>query len=350
VHRFHLLIVTFLLGCGAKSGLVVEERSTDGADLGSPPDGSPLDSGVARPPRACPSRPRPVDLVFVTDTSGSMIDELATLADEVPTFLLDLLQPPDRDGDGVADWPAVEDLQVAVAPTGLGGELSTTGDMGRSECAGSYPIFHRLQPGGEVLASAERISCVATTTYTRSDEAMFGTVARALLPSSSMFRVPGGPNLGDRAHRGFLRAGSLLVLLFITDEDDATPCVVDTSPECALVDCRMVGMRRECRTESRVDAYVDMIRSLRPAEDLFVGTLAGAPVDATTEEAILESFEAVSPTSSLCRNGLLSGLAAPRMARFTFALGGAYRSICSESYGALTQPLAERVGRRACAP
>ena len=321
-------------GCGAKTGLATNER--DAATSVPVPDG-------------CTVPPRPVDIVFVTDTSGSMQEELTALADQIPSFLLGLARPPDADRDGVPDWPAVTDLHVAVAPTGLGGAFATEGDPERPECDGSYGPYQSLA-SGEVERLGRAVSCVATNMYPRSDEALLGTVARALLPSGAPLRVPAGPNLGDGAHRGFLRPGSVLVVLFLSDEDDETRCTLEEDPSCEEECFSIAGGGRECFGSGRLTAYIDALRSLRRPADLLVGTLAGAAEGAATESEVLESFEGVRPTSFVCRRGLRTGLPAPRLARFTFELGGEYRSVCSESYEELTQAVVERVRRRVCVP
>jgi hypothetical protein len=313
---FGALAMTALVGCGARTDLASAEN----------------DASV-RLRDDCIEAPRPVDILFVTDTSGSMNEELAALAEQVPAFLLSLTRPPDRDGDGRLDWAPIDDLHVAVAPTALDGELATQGDPDRTDCGATFPIFQPL--GDDVEQVAAATSCLATNTYARSEETLLSTAARALLPSDDPIRFAAGPNLGDTAHRGFLRAESLLVLLFITDEDDASGCPAGTG---------------DCMGRARWDAYVDVFRTLRPEGDLLVGTLAGAPAGATTEAEVLASFEGLRRTSFVCNDGLLRGLPAPRMARFTFGLGGEYRSICSDSYAALTEAVADRVGARACVP
>ncbi|MBO6935752.1 MAG: hypothetical protein JJ863_12280 [Deltaproteobacteria bacterium] len=314
------------------------------------------DSSVSHPeadasaplPEGCTETPRPVDILLVTDTSGSMIEELETLADQIPDFLLGLANPPDRDGE--PEWPPVRDIHVGVAPTGLSGSLATRGDPERGECRTSYSPFQSMSPGTDVTEVANAVSCVATNTYSRSDEALLGTMARALLPSDHPLHPPAGPNLGDTENRGFLRPGSILVVLFITDEDDETRCTLGDDPACDE-ECRVFpGPMTFCDGPGRLEAYVDALRSVRPPEDLLVGTLAGAAPAATSETEVFESFEGVRPTSFVCSDGLRRGQPAPRIARFTFDLGGEYRSICSETYAALTGAIAERVGARVCAP
>jgi len=187
-----------------------------------------------------------------------MQDEIASLAEQIPRFLRDMLEPPDLDGDGRADWAAVEDA-------------------------------------------------------------------------------------------GFLRDDSLLVLLFITDEEDESACTGAPGDEC-IEHCVTIAGRTLCRAPvGSVDQYVEGMRRLRDdPTQLVVGSLAGAPVETLDPEEILRATLESNPFRAICRNGALSGLPAPRMVDFTQQLEGLFLSICSEGYEALVAPIAARVGRLAC--
>ena len=353
----HSFVLLSLIACGSKSGLSegpgtrsVAPSRPDAFVPPSPPDMGPVDAFVPtdgeppRPPRPCRSRAQPVDLLFVLDSSGSMEDEIGTLAEQIPRFLRDLLQPPDLDGDGSADWAAVEDLHVAVAPTGRNGEFGTIGDRDRSECRPGYPIFHEYSRGDDIEAFSTDVSCVATT-LSGGGEALFSTALRALLPSTSSFPVNG---MGDTRHAGFLRDDSLLVILFMTDEEDESICTEAPDDAC-ITHCVTVGGVTFCRPRTgSVSKYVEGMRLLRGGDQLVVGSLAGAPTDTMDTDAILEATLAANPFSAICRNGVLSGLPAPRMVDFTQQLDGLFLSICAEGYEALVAPIAARVGRLAC--
>jgi len=362
LHRFNLGITlvaaSLLAACGSKSGLSDaprEERPVEptrpDAFVPVPPDlGRPIDAFIPpdgeppRPPRPCRSRAQPVDLLFVIDSSGSMQDEIASLAEQIPRFLRDLLEPPDRDGDGRADWAAVEDLHVGIAPTGLAGQLGSQGDPGRAECASSYPLFQSYRRGDDVERLANDVSCVATSIVS-GGEALFSTALQALLPSSTPFPIRG---MGDTRHAGFLRPESLLVLLFMTDEEDESRCTGAPDDEC-IEHCVTLAGRTFCRPPTgSVEKYVEGMRLLRSGDQLVVGSLAGAPTDTMDPDAILEATLTANPFSSICRNGALSGLPAPRMVDFTQQMDGLFLSICAEGYEALVGPIAERVGRLAC--
>lgn len=313
-------------------------------DLSVPlPDGDP-----PRPPRPCRSRAQPVDLLFVIDSSGSMEDEIESLSSQIPRFLRDMLEPPDLDGDGRADWAAVEDLHVGVAPTGRNGELASQGDPSRDECRASHPIFQAYRRGDDIDRLAEDVSCVATTRFTGS-EALFSTALRALLPQATTFPLPAGGAMGDTRHAGFLREESLLVLLFITDEEDESACTGAPDDEC-IEHCVTIAGRTLCRSPvGAVDKYVEGMRLLRAdPSHLVVGSLAGAPTDTVDPDEILSATLEANPFRPICEDFPLAGLPAPRMVEFTQQLDGLFLSICAEGYEALVGPIAARVGRLAC--
>ena len=313
-------------------------------DLGPPDSFVPHVDDPPRPPRPCRSRAQPVDLLFVLDSSGSMVDELASLDEQIPRFLRDLLAPPDLDGDGSADWAAVEDLHVAIAPTGRSGELADRGDRDRSECGARYPLFQTYRRGDDIEEFATDVSCVATSRSSGS-EALFSTALRALLPSTAPFPLEG---MGDTRHAGFLRPDSLLVILFMTDEEDESRCT--GAPDDACIEhCVTIAGRTFCREPTgSVSKYIEGMRLLRPDDQLVVGSLAGAPLGTTDPDAVLAATLTANPFLPICRNGPLSGLPAPRMVDFTQQLDGLFLSICSEGYEALVGPIAARVGRLAC--
>src|SRR5690348_2498849 len=60
-----------------------------------------------------------VDLLFVVDNSGSMSEEQASLANQIPR-LVNVLASGDADADGTPDFPAVPSLHVGVISTDMG--------------------------------------------------------------------------------------------------------------------------------------------------------------------------------------------------------------------------------------
>lgn len=350
----------FLCGaCGAKSALEIPPapRLADASrDAPVPPDARAPDARDAaiadtrtadgdfpRPPRPCRSRSQPVDVVLVLDNSGSMVDEIAALAEGVPSLLRDMLQPPDRDGDGVADWAAVEDLHFAVTSTASGGSFLTVGDEERPECRRTYPTFHEFRRG-DVDAFLLDASCVSSPrTAGSSGEALFSAALRGLLPSATSFPTGG---LADTTNAGFLRDESLLVVIFLTDEEDSSPCF--SGRDCTQ-HCVEAAGRIFCGPEvGSVAEYRSGFRLLRPTDEMVLSLIAGMPPGVTDPEEILRISLETTPVSSICRSGFRSGLAAPRMVELTLDFDGILHSICNETYTDLVAQVAERVGRTAC--
>lgn len=170
--RIALLGWFCVFGCGAKSALEVEPTETRDATIDTSTDTStdaPFDASIdvslfdvrpdtafdagddpARPPRRCRERPQPVDVLLVLDSSGSMLHDIPAIAVEVPELLRNLVQPPDLDGDGRADWAAVEDFHFAVALTADDGEFNRRGDRERPRCLPGiepYEPWQRYQRG-----------------------------------------------------------------------------------------------------------------------------------------------------------------------------------------------------------
>jgi hypothetical protein len=100
---------------------------TDGGgalvDAGSP---SPFDAGIAPTGDAGPPTDagapagEGVDLLFVVDNSNSMRDNQAQLARQFEVLISQLVSPPDRNMDGLPDWPPVRSLHVGVISSDLG--------------------------------------------------------------------------------------------------------------------------------------------------------------------------------------------------------------------------------------
>lgn len=324
-------------GCGSRSQLEVPELVADASIAPVVDAGAPCEVIVEE-------LPRPLDLLFVIDNSGSMRDEQQALAVELPR-LIDILTTGDRDGDGVRDVLAVEDLHLGVVSTDMGlpgvlgrealqcgdERLRPLGDDGVLQhqpnvgmnptltCARSYPRFlafdsMRDRPG-EV---ANDFACIASLgTLGCGFEQQLEAALKALWPSNN--RVAGRPVMLDRpfiagsgqgapdgANAGFLRNGSgdsasLVAVVLVTDEDDCSSWdlghlvprefLASNDP---LVD---VGLNLRCSTEAnrgdasrlhRVERYVDGLRALRPNQPELVvfAAIVGAPSDLVSEDRL----------------------------------------------------------------
>lgn len=202
---------------------------------------------------AVPGTDVDVDLLFVIDNSPSMATEQSKLADQMDP-LIDLLVRGDGDGDGTRDFPSPRSLHLGV--------VTTDGD-GQMEPLPGGARFLRLSDteGDPVVFAREAAHLIQVGTDGSGNEMPLRAAARALLPSDAVSpRDPDlWPSYGDTLHRGFLRSGSILLVLIVTDEDDGSP--------------------------GTVAHYTYALHTLRPAGGLVVGLIAGVPLDLVTGPA-----------------------------------------------------------------
>lgn len=207
--------------------------SVDPTDLASEPD--PIASAPDEPGPRVPQPPGPlpdsfdltplpplpekgckeIDFLFVIDNSDSMDDEQQNLATSFPGFIRvveEVLQVRDfhimvvgTGGDREdEDDPTLDPLDCEEVQ-GAGRRLSVDGD----DCgiAGGLPYMTNAQTDLETT-----FSCVAR----------LGTNGSAIEePMDAMLAATGEPlNLPGRCNTGFLRDNAILVVTFITDEED----------------------------------------------------------------------------------------------------------------------------------
>ena len=296
-----------LWGCGEVHG------GTDdggGSDSGVGLDAGPRDaSGPGIPPPT-----RDVDLLFVIDNSGSMLEEQAALATEVPR-MIQILTTGDFDQDGSTDGPddftPVEELRVAVVTTdmGTGGVMVPTCSMPEggedglfrtssagAGCRASYPSFLTFNSAGagSSEAFAESVACVlqAGTTGCGFEQPLEAGL-KALSPgaptswTAADFSAPeflgGGSGHGDGAHRDFLRDDSILGVIVLSDEADCSvsdPALFDAGSTTYAGPLGVRCFEYEDEALYPVSRYIDGLLQLRryPSRLVFA-PIVGVPVD-----------------------------------------------------------------------
>lgn len=293
------------LGCSEAS---VDPLDDAGVDAGEPLPPPPTDL---------------LDLLFVIDNSGSMAEEQASLAAEIPD-LVAALSTGDHDGDGAREAASFRSIQVGIVTSDMGtggftvpscarsdfgddGVLRTQGRPDMTGCQLAYPPILRFEPGArEDDAFARDVTCVLNMGtggcgFEQQLEATLKAVTpRAVQPWTSSRFVPIGtegaphgldrsffrmsPPHGDGANAGFVREGSMLAIVIATDEEDCSahdPEVFNpSSPWYSATDLNLRCFRHGEEALHPPSRYVHGLLQLRPHPSrLAVLLLAGVPLD-----------------------------------------------------------------------
>jgi hypothetical protein len=319
-----------------------------------------------------------VDLLVIVDNSGSMAEEQRLLTDAFDDFLRELVAPGDADGDTSPDRAPVEDLNLGVVDTDLGTggypmstcSNSDVGDDGCfrnvpssfvSGCTATYPAFLSRSEVNAAGYPPEQLAldfrCVATLgTSGCGFEQQLEAMRRALVENQS----PG------RCNSGFLRPNSILVVVWITDEED---CSVDPVHNEMFdqdrTDLGHLGIRCFLHPDMiyGVDRYIGALGALRGAhpDRLVLGMIVGVPPDAPScvgpdaslelclgEPEMTERIDPAMTTSVMPVCWSEHSIAKP--SRRFVSLGMAFEattvvgSICAPDYGPTLDRLLERIG------
>jgi hypothetical protein len=206
----------------------MEGQSPDGASLaegdeleGPPLEGvmipaNPLPDGFEpAPPPGPESGCRKIDFLFVIDNSDSMEDEQANLARSFPGFI-DVMQQ-------VLD---VENFHIMVVPSGGDREEEDDPTLDPKDCAEIQGAGARADGEGAVCGITDGLPYM---TDAQADlEATFSCVARVGTDGSAIEEMMDSVleatspllNASGRCNEGFLREDAVLVVTFVTDEED----------------------------------------------------------------------------------------------------------------------------------
>lgn len=290
-HRMEILcLAALVIACNGNGGGEDAAGDTDAAtdDGGVEPD-VPVDVPEEEAPPVVPAPA--VDLVFVLDSSGSMLEEQALLQAALPELIGALLDPP-RDGTGEYLYPPVKNLHAGVISGDLGTAnfLVTTceddpewGDGGAllntprlTGCEESYPPYLTYEIGPEenpdpveVQGLEMDLGCIGVL---GTDGCGFQQPLEALSRALTVQTEPGGPN------EGFLREDTLLGVVFISDDDD---CSVENPAFFDIATITYIPTLRCNREEGMlfdVSRYTTAFRALRDDPDrLAFGMIVAVP-------------------------------------------------------------------------
>lgn len=337
------LLVAALAGCG----------------IGSAPEGviESCESGLSLPPGVS------TDILFVIDDSESMTEEQDKVVAELETFVSALLE-----------GPVANDFQVGVVSTSVSRNVRACSDEGPAQL-NLYPDASGLLQSGKddrgrpVDPDGPRILRWDDPDFLPS----FRTLVRQGIRGSgqemgleAMRRALSAP-LASGPNAGFLRPGSRLLVVVVSDEDDCSdpggtaltlqppcedvPCGSDESCGAEGVYCLGTDGDRQCQPNAcetaagraklePVEAYVDFLRNLDDGtgkgrkRETFLAVIGAFGLDAPNEpeRCALGSDEA-------------QGIAVRyREAVSLMGDAGYADSICSASYGTALREIARLAG------
>lgn len=312
---------------------------------GSPPsDAGPPDAGTDAAGRDAgtdagplPPGTNSIDLLLMVDNSNSMTEEQASLTAEFPR-LVNILASGDFDQDGSTTGPddfLPFDLQVGVVTSDMGtggftvptcsrsnfgddGILRTQGRTDITGCLATYPSFMRFVPGagGDPATFARDVACVATVgTGGCGFEQPLESILKGLSPASptswtaSGYAAPtffrGTFGHADTSNAGFVRAGSVLAIIPVSDEEDCSARDPELfNPSSAVYGATDLNLR--CFAHARaalhpVTRFVDGLMQLRATPSRLVyAPIVGIPVDlAPTAGASPDYVALISPDLAL---------------------------------------------------
>jgi hypothetical protein len=267
-------------GGGGDGSVDVDIGGTDSSDTvhDTAPD-VPMDTPLDLPPGEIR-----VDILVVVDNSMSMGEEQASLAESFPSLISSLVNP-------TTGHKVVNDLHIGVVSTDMGtggytvetcsdpingdnGELLHSPNPTMSGCDATYPTYlSYASPAPDTVQAdwlATAFGCIATLGISGCGfEQQLKAAEKALIDHR------------DGVNAGFLRDTSILVILFVTDEED---CSVAPGSEGIFdtMDTSLGHLNLRCFNHpymvEPVSTYITAFNSLRAdPRMLLLGFIVGVP-------------------------------------------------------------------------
>ncbi len=263
---------------------------------------SPVDEAGSTLPGKCQSEspvvaPQNTDILFVIDNSGSMAEEQAGIARELPAFIEAL-----REGGGVA-----HDFRVGVITTSVYRRVLVAGE----EYYRDYPEqAGRLQPvpdadgkptGDRFIESTdehllERFQKLVQQGTTGSGQETPFEAAR-LAVTAPLSDTP----IAEGGNGGFFRDGARLLVVVVTDEED---CSSTERPPPVIVpdDTSVDKCSEEADKLSTVDFYYETFQALRDSRGARREVLWATVGPVALSDKRAELVQDVTPQGTFVRN------------------------------------------------
>jgi hypothetical protein len=264
---------------------------------------SPVEGPGSTLPGRCQAEPpllsaQKTDLLFVIDNSGSMVEEQAAIATELPAFLEEL-----RQGDGVE-----QDFRVGVITT----SVYQRAMIDNREQLTFYPDQSgKLRPVSDALGqpTAERFiddedpdllgkfrRLVQPQGAGSGQETPFEAVRLAVTPPLTTTPIAEGGN------GGFLRDGARLLVVVVSDEEDCSSMERPPPPVVLSEDASRDVCSEQADLLTPVSEYVRLFRDLQDGtgapREVVWATIGPVALTDKRAEAVVD----VTPQGSFVRN------------------------------------------------
>jgi hypothetical protein len=292
-----LLAVWLLDACSTKQQ--VGSDCPDPSCAAMPGDAGMLPAITLPGPRTPSGTIEQLDLLFVIDDSEPGMAPLqAALVSKLPRFF-QLLVNGELDGSGAPEFHAARDVQVGVVSTSLGVDAADKlpdcalpgpdGLLQDGDCKPSSgnEHFFPLPPDGDVTALSMDLACRVPLggegcRFSQPLEA----IERALSPP------PQGHGQGENA--GFVRGGSLLVIILLTERDDCSIGGTELGVPPIAGKEQQLGANVDALCAANADdlqplgGYESALAALHPslAQSVMFFAIAGVPLELTSTELV----------------------------------------------------------------
>ena len=286
-----------------------------------------------------------VDILFVIDNSRTMEEEQQTLVEEAPEMIYNLI---------LQDNILINSLHIGVISTDLGigpygglinscdeegdrGELQHTPNPNIEGCSdiGEIPLYLSYSTQTTDLDTiVQQFRCIVALGIDGCGiEQPLEAARKALIDQT----LPGGVN------EGFLRDNAILVIVFLTDEDDCSIADYSMFDEATSVNLNIICTLQVIENSDYlypVSYFVDAISSLKEdPRDIIVTLIGGIPLDWNGTEADIynrieidwTNYEQIPVCSTIYGNAMPSA----RLVSFalSFAETAVIQSICATEWG-----------------